>query len=221
MNRSTMRWATSATLLGAMLLAALPVSGLEGDTFAISEINFEAGTIQITNHGEADVDPNGLIVCNFPDYAPVAGAPVLSPGESFEVDLNAIGIPADAADGEMGLYLDNNFESSDSIVAYVEWGSDGHQRSPVAQAATVAGSTVWDGAAVDGGAAVLSAANDFATSGADWIVTAQDDSADATDDAADTLPFTGISTGSLVAIGLGLVLGGLGTIGAGRRTRSI
>lgn len=193
-----------AAIVAMSAMTAAPAAALDGETFAITEVDFENGTITITNHGDADVDPNGLIVCNFPAYAPVAGAPTLEPGASTVIDLAAIGIPADAADGEMGLYLDNDFGNSDSIVSYVEWGSTGHERAPVAQGATVAGETVWDGAAVDGDASALQTQVAFPTSGSDWTAVA------AQTDAPTELPFTGVSTTALITFGMLLL--GAGTV---------
>lgn len=188
------------------MLIAAPVGAVEGETFAITEIDFDAGTIEIANHGDADVDPNGLIVCNFPAYAPVPeGSPSLAPGESFTVNLNDIGIPAEAADGEMGLYLNNEFENSESIVAYVEWGSTGHRRAPVAQ-----GAEVWDGTSVDGGASVLSASAAFPTGAAAWQVEGG---------TPDELPFTGFDP-SLLGVAAGLAAVGAMMVLVGRRRES-
>ena len=198
--RSTGRLATLTTvvIVATWLTTAGPAGAIEGDTFAITEINFEAGTIEITNHGDTDVDPNGLIVCNFPDYAPVAGAPTLGPGESTRVDINAISIPADPADGEMGLYLTGDFEDPDAIVAYVEWGSTDHTRSPVAQAATVGGEAVWTGGFVDpAGQPALTATASFPNAATLWQA-----------GAGEQLPFTGPVGGGLALWGLALLLTG-------------
>jgi len=204
-HRLLMVVAVHALAIGVL---SAPAAALEGETFAITEVDFVAGTIKITNHGEVDVDPNGLIVCQFPSYAPIDGAPALAPGESYALDLAGLGIPADAANGEIGLYLDNNFGSSDSIVAYVEWGSSDHERSPVAQ-----GATVWDGNPVAGGAAALQSSASFPTGGADWSVVAAQ--------GAEALPFTGISTVLVVGVAVALLLVGFGMLAADRRrTRS-
>lgn len=199
---------TTILIVAAWLMTG-PARAIEGETFGITEINFDAGTIEITNHGDTQVDPNGLVVCNFPSYAPVAGAPLLGPGESTRVDINAIAIPADPSDGEMGLYLNSEFENSDSIVAYVEWGSTGHTRSPVAQAATVGGEAVWTGGFVDaGGQPAITATADFPNSATLWQA-----------GAGEALPFTGPTGSSFALIGLALLLAGTALL-AFARTRA-
>lgn len=189
---------TAIVIVVTFILTAGPARAIEGETFGITEVNFEAGTIEITNHGDTTVDPNGLIVCNFPAYAPVAGAPTLGPGESTRVDITAIGIPADAADGEMGLYLTSSFEDPTAIVAYLEWGSPDHTRSPVAQAATVGGEPVWMGGFVDPeGQPALTATSDFPNSPALFQA-----------GAGEALPFTGPPEMTAAFIGLVLLAAG-------------
>jgi hypothetical protein len=204
----------AATLVVALTLFATstPVAGLEGETFSITRIDFEASTIEITNHGDSEVDPNGLIVCSFPAYAPIDGAPALAAGESFTLDLATIDIPAVAGDGELGLYVDGDFENPDSIAAYVEWGTSDHARSPVGVEAGV-----WDGAAVDGGAAILVAAQDRPIAAADWNAESTA-SADAQgDDEAGALPVTGTPIEAIAAFGAILVGIGFGLLRAERQ----
>ena len=200
--------AAAATML---LGVALPATALEGETFAITRIDFDAGTIDITNHGESEVDPNGLIVCNFPAYAPIEGAPTLAPGESFTLELAAINIPVGAADGEMGLYLDGDFENPDSIVAYVEWGSTDHTRSPVGVEAGV-----WDGGSAEGGAAILESAADFPTEAGAWAVGSAPAGAQPEPE---TLPFTGVPTEAIAAFGVALTALGVGVLRADRNRK--
>ena len=205
--RSTRRLAMVTTILivATWLISAGPARALEGETFGITEVNFEAGTIEITNHGDTEVDPNGLVVCSFPNYAAVAGAPMLGPGESTRVDLNAMGIPADAVDGELGLYLNSNFE--DPTVSYVEWGSTGHTRSPVAQAATVGGEAVWAGGFVDpDGQPALTATANFANNPSLWQA-----------GPGETLPLTGPPELTAALIGLALFLTGTSLVAFTRR----
>lgn len=199
--------AAAALAAAALFVTATPASALEGETFAITEINFGARTIEVTNHGDTAVDPNGLIVCNFPSYAPISGAPTLEPGESLTVDIEGIGIPANADTGEMGLYLNNAFEDPAAIVAYVEWGATGHQRSPVAQAAEVGGIAVWTGGFVDAtGASVLTATVSFPNAAAQW--TAQ---------TGETLPRTGPVGLGTALLGASLLAAGLVLLIIGRR----
>ena len=192
-------WCTGAVILLIGMMVA-PALALEGDTFALTEVNFGDATITITNYGTSDVDPNGLVVCNYPDYSPVVGAPTPAPGESTVVDLGAIGIPAPSTAGEMGLYLDNNFIDPDSLVSYVEWGSAGHTRSSVGISAGV-----WTEGFVDtAGASGITTSVAFATSASDWSPLG-----------AAQLPETGINAASLASIGVMFLA--LGSVIVGRR----
>ena len=40
-----------------------------------------------------------------------------------------------AADAELGIYLDDQFGNPDSMISYIQWGSDGHRREGVAESA--------------------------------------------------------------------------------------
>ena len=199
--------ALTLPLLAASLVAAGPAHSLEGETFAITEVNFDTGTIEITNRGELPVDPNGLVVCSFPNYAPVSGAPTLGPGESARIDLGAIGIPANPDDGELGLYLTSSFDDSSAIVAYVEWGSTGHMRSPVAQAATVGGDSVWTGGFVDpAGQPALTATTDFPNDPALWQA-----------GSGEALPVTGLPGAAVLLAAFALLLAGITLVVMSRR----
>lgn len=60
------------------------------------------------------------------------GDTILDPGEILGLNINV----ADA-DGELGLYISNQFAFPSEIIDYVEWGSTGHLRSGVAVAAGI------------------------------------------------------------------------------------
>ena len=99
-------------------------------------------TVEIKNIGASPVPIGAYNLCDFPDYdqldalAIQCGTLNLGPGEILAVTTDEITL--NAADGELGLYLnDNNFGSPANIVDYVEWGSTGHTRSSVAQAAGI------------------------------------------------------------------------------------
>lgn len=210
-SRRLRRWPVTAIMMAALLgMISSPARAVEGETFAITEVDFGARTIQVTNHGTAAVDPNGVIVCSFPVYAPIAGAAMLAPGESVTVDLAAIGVPIGADDGELGLYLNSEFEDPTAIVSYVEWGSPDHPRSSVAQAAEVGGAAVWTGGFVDtAGESVLTATVAFPTSPASWQT-----------GAGATLPRTGAPGRGGVLVGLALLTAGVGLLALTRRRAS-
>jgi hypothetical protein len=118
--------------------------------------------VTITNIGDAEVSTTGMVMCQFPNYNGIPEEAV-APGASLEVDSTIVGGIGNG-NGEIALYIDSNFESSDSIVSYVEWGDPGHTRSPVA---VMAG--LWDGNAVDAtDATSISSGGDAVTAAADW-----------------------------------------------------
>lgn len=107
----------------------------------------------IANRGDGAGSTEGHFICRFPDYYELPAVTLL-PGERLAVPLGEGDVPeligvvatADvrsplgeisAADGEMGLYSRNEFNSDDAILDYVEWGSPGHARSGVAIAAGI------------------------------------------------------------------------------------
>ncbi len=99
------------------------------------------GTVELKNIGQSTIDVSGYILCEFPTYNAISNLTILSgstsmaPGDILAVDGWS---PAmDPMDGEMGLYINNNFGSANSIVSYVEWGSTGHRRSSVATSAGI------------------------------------------------------------------------------------
>lgn len=105
----------------------------------INEIQPSTDQIELKNTGDVAVDVSTMIFCNFPDYSDlddltiVSGSLVIAPGEFLVLS----GHPFDTSDGELGLYVDNNFGSSGSIRDYVEYGTSGHARASVAMAAGI------------------------------------------------------------------------------------
>jgi hypothetical protein len=125
-------------------LAAILVLGLTaGLAFAqihISEVNPAGQWIELHNVGDEAVDVSGYVLCNFPEYAPISAAEIVS---------GDLVIPADgrlvvrwelfgAADGEVGIYSTGGaFGDPETIVDYVQYGSAGHRRETVGEGAGV------------------------------------------------------------------------------------
>ncbi|MEL6984399.1 MAG: hypothetical protein AAFO29_18370, partial [Actinomycetota bacterium] len=109
-------------------------------SLAIVSIDFSTAEVQLTNTTDAELDINGWVMCNFPSYAPIEGVDPIAPGETITV-TSTVAIPPN--DGELGIYTAEDFANAEAIVAYVEWGSDGHTRAEVADAAGI-----WDGTAL-------------------------------------------------------------------------
>lgn len=112
----------------------------QAGALAIVSIDFSTAEIQLTNTTEAELDINGWVMCSFPSYAPISGVDPIAPGGTVTV-TSTVAVPAN--DGELAIYIAEDFTNPDSIVTYVEWGSDGHTRSPVAVQAGI-----WDGTAL-------------------------------------------------------------------------
>lgn len=197
------------------VLAPAPEAAAQGakPSIAVTSINPGAGTVDITNYGSTDVDPNGLILCNFPAYGAIADAPVIPPGGTITVNSAAAGVALDGAQGEMGIYLTAAYTDPSQIVSYVEWGNGGHRRSPIAVQAGI-----WSPGFVSSGA-VLNAGSTNPTSPFDWTgggagtapAAASDDAAPAAE-----LAFTGTNP-VYVIIGSGSLLSGIGLVAISRR----
>ena len=202
--------ATLLTLTGVFVLTMQPAGAQDNKpTLSITGVDANTSVVSITNHGDTDVDPNGIVLCNFPAYGPIAGADVIAAGETITVDSGAAGVALNASGGEFGLYTGNDFTDSSLMVSYVEWGEPGHERSPVAVAAGV-----WDGGFADAGNGVLSSSVDNPTSAADWAGSATP---------AANLAVTGASTWVVTSLAVGLIALGAGitSVGAISRRRLI
>lgn len=205
----------SAALLLSVVLAVAPASvagAQEKPTLSLTSIDLNAGTVVITNHGDADADPNGIILCNFPAYAPLAGLDMIPAGGSITVNTGDFGVGFDAASGEMGLYTSQDYENPDAIIAYVEWGDPGHQRSPVAVAAGI-----WAEGAADASAGVLNAVSTTPAGPADWTGEAAAAQEDPPAEEEEELAQTGTEAWLIATVGGLLVLGGLSMLGMRRR----
>ena len=101
----------------------------------IVSIDFETNEVTFANHTDADIAIDGYYLCNFPDYAALSAADPVPAGGTLTV-TSTVAISAD--DGELGLYSEGGaFGDPDTIAAYVEWGSEGHERSSTAVQAGV------------------------------------------------------------------------------------
>ncbi len=189
--------ALAAGAVGAVAFAASgSLSAQTEPTIAVTEVDLVADTIEITNVGDADVDVNGLILCNFPAYAPIEGAATIAPGESIVVDSGALGVELADDQGEMGIYTVADYENPDAILTYVEWGTADHQRSPVAVQAGI-----WDGGVVEAGERLVSNV-DEPTAASNWST----EGGESTTDGTAILAETGADTVPLLLLGAALLV---------------
>lgn len=134
--------------------------------FAITEVVFgDTASITIANVGDGSGSLAGHFFCQRPSYDELP-ATELGPGESVTLVAGedfSIG-SLSAGGGEIGLYTSSNFSNSEDIVAYVEWGSDGHGRSDVAASAGI-----WSGfVATDDSTSSMTTNTDPATEAGHW-----------------------------------------------------
>ena len=110
------------------------------DNVIINEVGAD-GRIELFNGTGAAVDVSSYWLCNFPAYTRLTnltvecGSLTIEPGDYLVVS----GFSGfDATDAELGLYTNNSFGSSASLISYLEWGSSGHQRAGLA-----VGTGIW------------------------------------------------------------------------------
>ncbi|NND74328.1 MAG: hypothetical protein HKN44_04925 [Ilumatobacter sp.] len=127
---------------------------------SITQIDFDAGTFTISNHGDDVVQLGDIWACNFPDCQNLLPGTVA--GGQSEMLNNPIEVRAE--DGELALYRSDQFSDPDAMLSYVEWGSSGHSRSSVAVAAGL-----WGNEAVGVGL-ILSTRGRFAIEARRWSV---------------------------------------------------
>ena len=97
-------------------------------------INEVLGTnmVEIQNIGSAPVDVSTMFLFSeldseqISDLAVNCGSTLLMPGDLVVIDMNNSSINLAANDGELALFSQSSFGSSDAIVHYVEWGSTPH-----------------------------------------------------------------------------------------------
>lgn len=142
--------ATSGATTSTPVPTTQPVVSVDA-SFAIGAVIFgEQGRIEVVNNGSQTGNVHGFWIAIHPFYLELPSAIIevgdrvivtLDPDEPPDALVHAAGLlPTLAAtDGEVGLYANGNFADPTAIVDYVEWGSGGHFRSTVAEAAGI-----WD-----------------------------------------------------------------------------
>ncbi len=105
----------------------------------LNEINPAQDRVEIKNLGNSTINIGTYIFCTFPVYNALStltlesGSLMLAPGELVVLSGQTLG----NANGELGLYLNNQFTNPASIIDYMEYGSSGHQRAAVAISAGI------------------------------------------------------------------------------------
>ena len=125
------------------MLAALLLSLFAGLALAqvhINEVNPAGQWVELFNPGDEAVDVSGYVLCNFPEYAPISGAEIVS-GELVIPAGGYLVVRWDkfsASDGEVGIYSSGGaFGDASTLVDYMQYGSAGHKRETVGEEAGV------------------------------------------------------------------------------------
>ena len=104
----------------------------------INEFQVDNNTVELKNVGTTTIDISGWFLCSFPTYSALGsltlngGDLIMEPGEIIYVEGHSMG-----PDDELALYNMPSYSSSTAIEDYIEWGSAGHQRASVAEAAGI------------------------------------------------------------------------------------
>ena len=135
--------------------------------FAVTNVVFgDDGFVEVTNIGGTTATPEGLVLCQRPNYPDVPDDE-LEPGQSVRIEASELGgLSADS--GEVALYDGRNFTDPDSILTYVQWGEADHGRTSVAIEAGI-----WpDGEFIDVSADSTEISTDSSdpTNPSDWAV---------------------------------------------------
>jgi phosphodiesterase/alkaline phosphatase D-like protein len=133
--------------LPTVVTLALASFAVANANLVISEIDLVANKVEIVNTGTSSVNMTGYQWCNFwtgsPRYVALATAQIVADqSTSTTLTLPAGGILTFQLSasfitdltGELGLYINNNFGASASIVDYVAWGAAAAGRDNIAAA---------------------------------------------------------------------------------------
>ncbi len=102
-----------------------------------------SNSVEIQNVGTAPTDISDFFLFSelnserIGDLSLTCGSMMLMPGDIAVVDLAGSSITIDGSDGEMALFSDSNFGSSDDILHYVEWASSPHDATTPAVIAMI------------------------------------------------------------------------------------
>ncbi|WP_025664062.1 spondin domain-containing protein [Aquimarina megaterium] len=132
-------WAeTTSVTFGEENVLMMPNNNVR--SIVINEVNYgEDNLIELYNNGTVNVDLNPYWLCLGPGrYLQIQNASItsgnnnLAPGEFLVVNWSELG------DSEgLGLYSNNSFTNSESIIDFVQWGAGGSPRENVAVAAGI------------------------------------------------------------------------------------
>ncbi|MEO0403644.1 MAG: hypothetical protein AAF193_02110, partial [Bacteroidota bacterium] len=124
--------------IGSILFASVALGQAQ---IVLNEFSLETNTVELQNIGDEAQNVGSYRLCSFPQYATISsltiesGAMMMQPGDFLVV--SGYDFSDFIEDGELGLYVNNQWSNPLSIKDYVEWGFHGHQRSVTAEAAGI------------------------------------------------------------------------------------
>ncbi len=91
------------------------------DRVIISQIDFTNRRMELCNASAADINTDGLLLCNRPQY-PAVPTTTIPAGECVIVDWPS-SLNANTVGGELAIYTSNRFSSRNNMSSFVCWGS--------------------------------------------------------------------------------------------------
>lgn len=129
-------------------------------------IDYELGSMVITNGGASDVSTEGLWVYQTGDIAEF-NIFTIEPRATILFSLRDVG-GADASGGEVALFSRDAFSDPEAMVDYVAWGSSGHQKASLASEAGLWGPD--ESVEVPEGTAAILRADQSAIGADSWVL---------------------------------------------------
>lgn len=140
------------------------------DDLQIVGIDYELGSMVITNAGASDVSTEGLWVYQTGDVAEF-NIFTIEPRATILFSLRDVGGAA-VAGGEVALFSDDSFSDPDAMVDYVAWGPSGHEKASLASEAGLWGPD--ESVEVPEGTAAILRADQSAIGAGSWVVGEED-----------------------------------------------
>lgn len=123
-----------------LLLSFLPLFAFSSNgQIVINEI-IPPGTVEIVSQGATPVNLNSFWLGSAPNYMLFTDLTIVCGDQGLILEQNEILVLEgfnflNGDDGELGIYLANDFDDPDDIIDFVEWGSSDHTGSNIAQQA--------------------------------------------------------------------------------------
>ena len=124
--------AAESTTTAPTTTATVPEGGEAITGVSLTEVVFGAdGHVTLTNESDAEDTVDGLGLCNRPAHTALTGT--IAAGGTLEVPAAELGgLPIEG--GEAALYTAEDFDNSEAIIDYVQWGTGGGREAVAVEA---------------------------------------------------------------------------------------